>query len=119
MSKGVVKSGVDGLRCEWCGKPIRGGRAGTKYDSKNCRQAAYKNRVRIAERAKNYGFTSEQAYDVNQIRLVSVKAADTLLMLASVAGRDIASKVLDGMWDLFVNAKPSPVAGRDVMDFLR
>lgn len=88
--------------CDVCGKQFWADRIGTKYDSNKCRQWAYQNRKRIKNKALSYGLTPEQNEDLRKIGAYSEKAYATVLRVASVAGRDIASDVLDACWDILI-----------------
>lgn len=94
---------MDRVKCEVCPKWFNRERRTGKYCSDKCRQWAYQNRKRVHARAVGYALTPAQLDDVKTIQAVSYEASSVVLKVCSVAGKELAAEVLDGMWSLLVH----------------
>lgn len=89
-------------KCEVCRKSLEGKRMGAKYCTPSHRQWAYNNRKRIARKQLTYLVDPDATADLKFLESISKPAADMVRRVASLAGRDIASDVLGGVWDVLV-----------------
>lgn len=87
--------------CLWCSKSLP---AGTRADTKYCcgahRTAAYHARKMALKRTRALSLDMFQQQDLLTVRKVSVIAADCVERVCAVAGKELASEVLDAVWDI-------------------
>lgn len=89
--------------CEVCRRSYFRKNSRGRFCSNKCRQWAFDNRKRVLKRAAGYELTPEQLDDVNAIKVVSPDASQVVLKVCSLAGKDLASEVLDAVWDVMIN----------------
>lgn len=90
------------VQCEVCRGWFYRERSTGKYCSDKCRQWAYANRKRVNARAAGYSLDARQLDDLKTVRNVSHEAELMVLKVCSVAGRELAGEVLDGVWSILV-----------------
>lgn len=88
--------------CNFCQKSYYPSRSHSLYCSGNCRSKAYYARQRSEKAVSSHVLTRQQLSDVETIKTYSWEAARAVIEIATFCGRDMADKVLDGMWDLLV-----------------
>lgn len=88
--------------CEVCNRSYFRKNSKGRYCSNKCRQWAYQNRQRVLKRAAGYAMTGRELDDILMVKKVSTDAAAMILKVSSVAGRDLAREVLDGVWDIMI-----------------
>lgn len=88
--------------CEVCNRSYFRKNSKGRYCSNKCRQWAYQNRQRVLKRAAGYAMSGKELDDILMVKGVSHEAASMILKVSSVAGRDLAREVLDGVWDVMI-----------------
>jgi reverse gyrase len=88
--------------CVFCNGSYQSRRSHSQYCSANCRSKARYARQRSEKAVSSHVLTRQQLSDVETIKTYSWEAARAVIEIATFCGRDMAEKVLDGMWDLLV-----------------
>lgn len=90
--------------CVICGNSLKGKRQGAKTCSDVCRSKAYYNRKMAEKRWKDCNLDLWDSNDVRLIGRISYDAAEIILKIANLNGRDVAKQVIDGMADLLTRS---------------
>lgn len=90
--------------CVVCGNAIVGKRTGAKTCSNACRSKAYYRRQTAQRKWKASNLDLFDQQDLQRIGRISFDAAQMVVKVASISGRDVAREVLDSMCDLLSNA---------------
>lgn len=95
--------------CEVCGCGFDRSSTRAKYCTPSHRQWAYRNRKRVTERMKGYMLDAGSLKDLVQVRKISPAAELMVLKVCSVAGRELACDVLDGIFAVVSSLQKSGV----------
>lgn len=87
--------------CQVCNKRLGNGKRGNAlYCSAKCRQAAYRKRSNAMRVMQASQLDLFQQQDLATIKTVSVMAADFVVRVGAIVGKELAEQALDAMWDL-------------------
>lgn len=90
--------------CVICNKPINGKRRGAKTCSNACRSKAYYKRQTAQRKWKASNLDMFDNEDLQRIGRISFSAAEMVVKVSTIGGRDMARALLDSMADLLTNA---------------
>lgn len=93
--------------CVNCGNGFTGKRADAKTCSDACRSAVYYKRKTATKRWKDCNLDLFDSEDVRLLGRISYDAAEVIIKVANVAGREVAKQVIDGMCDLLTKSHVS------------
>lgn len=90
--------------CVICGASLAGKRGGARTCSDACRSKAYYNRKMADKRWKDCNLDMFDSQDLKRLGRISYDAAECVLKIANVQGREQARLVIDAMCSLLTNA---------------
>lgn len=90
--------------CVICDKPIIGKRTGAKTCSNACRSKAYYKRQTAQRKWKAANLDMFDNQDLQRIGRISFAAAEMVVKVSTIGGREMARALLDSMTDLLTNA---------------
>ena len=90
--------------CVICGTGFSGKRRDAKTCSDNCRSKASYQRKTALKRWQDCNLDLFDEEDVRRLGRISYDAAEVVIKVANVAGREVAKQVIDGMCDLLTKS---------------
>jgi predicted nucleic acid-binding Zn ribbon protein len=90
--------------CVICSKPIIGKRRGAKTCSNACRSKAYYKRKSADRKWKAANLDMFDNQDLRRIGRISFSAAEMIVKVSTIGGREMARELIDSITDLLSNA---------------